>query len=128
MAIATDDPENSVASILAILEDEADKLGAAFEHRRCRENHGWCDMVEIAIETAAQPFRLTLWHRERKDTGPYVGPFGKGDIDGLEQWVLDLRPENWDSVPRSAPYRWALFRNVYDYHLEALPYTGSMKA
>ncbi len=77
MAIATDDPENSVASILAILEDEADKLGAALGHRRSREKDGWHDMVEITIETAAQPFRMTLWHRERKDTGPYVGHLAK---------------------------------------------------
>ncbi len=115
MELATDSPENSVESIVAILEDEAETLGATCEHHRRRNNDGWQDTVEVAFQTGEQPFRMTLWHRESKDISSGAGPFGKGSIDALEEWLIDLRPANWDAIPRTAPYYWALFRSGYDY-------------
>jgi hypothetical protein len=118
ISLATDTPENSVASIIEFLKDEARTLDALFESPEpSPQNGGLKHIIEIASKTNPERiFQVTLWYRDSRNTGPFFGPFGNGDIDGgvAGQCVLRLCPDNWDAVPRTAPYRWAIFRSGYD--------------
>jgi hypothetical protein len=112
-----DSPDNSVLSILQIVKEEGDSLGAIVaveEH----EEKNISNKVRVSIKTNEKVFRITLSSVRNECLNQGAGVLGHGYIQA--DWEMRLKPAKYPPQP---PFVWHMKRILTDEEkAEGLPF------